>query len=407
MAEAISLYFQNRVRICGELLQGHVQLNVPLALEDGIQAVRVKLRGSIYVEITESTTHTANGSTHSSSDTQRRRIEVLRADASLWTRDGPQMGALNLPFQFLLPLNLPPSFHCSVVDRKGVVSYAIEVVADRPGIFKRNRRIASIFSLVPAATPQDLAFQHSLLQGWSGDWKAVVYEDRIRRGIWGDYSVVKTKLVMPALAAFPMSTPFPFRIHITTETKPMKHSDGPEDKGKALFPAPPLNFSQLKLTLIRNVHFRTFNRNAHAMETVLLLGGTGDSPQSATHLTEADPPEWIPSNSDKSKGIWRRTVHMQSTMCLSIPPAFNTEILSWDYALRFRVPFPGIGNDVESTSAIWIVPGFACPQMQPFSRGSDSALTYADIPPPGPAPNLDLPPAYWAGEHHDWDDKKS
>ncbi|KAJ7871521.1 hypothetical protein B0H14DRAFT_218794 [Mycena olivaceomarginata] len=402
--QAILLHLQNRVRIAGELLQGHVELNVPLALEDGIQAVRVKLRGSIYVEITERSSSTdSNGHSHRTSDTQRRRIEVLRADATLWTDDGPQTGILNLPFQFFLPVDLPPSFHCSVLDRKGVISYAIEVVADRPGIFKRNRRIASVFPVVPPAAPQDVAIQQFLLQGWSGEWKAVVHEDRIRRGIWGDYSVVKTKLVMPALAAFPMSTPFTFRIHVTTETKPLKHTDGPEEK---LFPAPPLNFSQIKFAMIRNVYFRTASRRNYTTETVFVLGGTGDSPQSATRLLEADPPEWIPSNKDKGKGIWRRTVHMQSTMSLSVPPGFNSECLSWDYALRLGVPFPGIGNDIESISAVTIVPGFACPQIQPFSRGPDFALTYADIPPPGPAPSLDLPPAYWAGEHHDWDDKK-
>ncbi|KAJ7763090.1 hypothetical protein B0H14DRAFT_2633848 [Mycena olivaceomarginata] len=132
------------------------------------------------------------------------------------------------------------------------------------------------------------------------------------------------------------------------------------------------------------------------------------STQSVTRLLErlADPPEWIPSNEDKGKGIWRRTVHMQSMTSLSVPPAFTSEILSWDYGLRLRVPFPGIGNDIESTSAVTIVPGFACAQIQPFSRGPDSVLTYADIPPPGPAPSLDLPPTYWAGNDHDWDDKK-
>ncbi|KAJ7684747.1 hypothetical protein DFH06DRAFT_17571 [Mycena polygramma] len=241
--QAITLYLPNRVRICGELLQGHVELNVPLALADGIQTVRVKLRGSEYVEITESRRSGVGNNSHSTSDTQRTRIEVLRADASLWTQGGPQTGVLNLPFQFYLPDNLPPSFHCSVLNRKGIVSYAVEVVADRPGIFKMNRRITNLFSLVPAAAPQDIVFQQSLFQGWSGEWKAVVHEDRIRRGIWGEYSIVKTKLVMPALAAFPMSTVFPFRIHIVTETKPVKKTDGPEEKNKPLFPAPPLNFS--------------------------------------------------------------------------------------------------------------------------------------------------------------------
>ncbi|KAJ7763089.1 hypothetical protein B0H14DRAFT_2300771, partial [Mycena olivaceomarginata] len=96
----ISLHLQNRARIAGEFLQGHVELNVSLALKDGIQAVRVKLRGSTYI---------SNGKSESS--TERRRIEVLRADATLWTDGGPQTGILSLPFQFSLPVDLPPSFH--------------------------------------------------------------------------------------------------------------------------------------------------------------------------------------------------------------------------------------------------------------------------------------------------------
>ncbi|KAJ6595548.1 hypothetical protein DFH09DRAFT_1024301 [Mycena vulgaris] len=405
MAEAITLHFQNHARISGSVLQGHVELNIPLALQDEIEHVRVKLRGSIYVEIRESSTAaTAHGGTTISS-TDDRRIEVLRADAPLWTqRGGPETGILNLPFQFHLPVHLPPSFHCSVLNRKAGISYAIEVVADRPGIFKFNRRIASVFPIVPPASPQDLVFQQSLLNGWSGEWKAVVHEDKIRRGIWGDYSIVRTKLMMPALVAFPMSTVFPFRIHITTETKPVKHADGPEDDDKPLFPAPPMNLSQLQLTLIRNVHLRTANRRAHVSETVFLVGETGESPRSETLLMEADPPEWIPG--EKDKGIWRRTVHMQSTVCLPVPPTFNSEILCWDYAFRLCVPFPGIGNDVQAESAIWIVPGFACPPPQSSIHGPGSTLAYADIPPSGPALDLDLPPAYWAGEHHDWDDKK-
>lgn len=134
---------------------------------------------------------------------------------------------------------------------------------------------------------------------------------------------------MPALAAFPMSTVFPFRIHITTETKPMKHTDGPEEKNKPLFPAPPMNLSQLQLSVIRNVHFRAGARHSQTTETVLILGKTGDHPTSSTLLMEADPPEWIQSQNN-DKGIWRRTVHMKSTMCFSVPPIFNTEILSWD-----------------------------------------------------------------------------
>ncbi|KAK7023860.1 arrestin-N domain-containing protein [Favolaschia claudopus] len=405
--QAVSLVFENRVRICGEFIQGHVELNVPLALEDDIEAVRVKLRGSIYVEITEHRSSTdSHGRHRSSTDTQRRRTEVLRADASLWTPGGSQNGQLILPFQFHLPPNLPPSFHCTMTDGKGIISYGIEVVADRPGIFKRNRRIASVFSVVPAANPQDLATQHLLLQGWSGQWQSIDYEQRMRRGLWGEYSHVKTKLVYPGLAAFPMSTPLPFQIHITIDTKPMKRTDSPFEDGKPLFPVPPSNFSELSLTLIRNVHLHAYTRRKNKSEMVLYLGGTGEATHSSSHSLDMDPPEWIPVDGDKGKGIWRRTVHMQSTLCLSVPPTHTSQYISWDYALQLSVPFKGIGNDVDTSSPIWIVPAFACPPSQPFSTGHNPELTYADVPPPFPVPSLDLPPAYYEGEHHGWEDEK-
>ncbi|KAJ7347738.1 hypothetical protein DFH08DRAFT_1000951 [Mycena albidolilacea] len=280
LPQAISLHLQNRVRIASEFLQGHVELNVSLALENGIQA-----------------------------------------------------------------------FHCSALHLEGSISYALEVVVDRPG-----------------------------------EWKAVIREDRIRRKIWGDYSIAKTKPVMPALAAFPMSTPVPFRIHVTTETKPMKHTDGPEHE---LFPAPPLNFSQLKFTLIRNVYFRTSTRKKHHLD---VLGETDRSPQSVTRLLEADPPEWNPSNEDKSKGIWRRT----KSKFVALWPAAPC-VVSWD---RYYVLLALVS--VGRHDRAWV----CVPQIQPFSRGPNLALTYADIPPPGPTPSLDLPRAYWAGKDHDWDHKK-
>lgn len=45
--EALTLFFSDYVRVAGEVLQGRVDVNVPMALEDKIENVRVKLRGSI------------------------------------------------------------------------------------------------------------------------------------------------------------------------------------------------------------------------------------------------------------------------------------------------------------------------------------------------------------------------
>ncbi|KAJ6539106.1 hypothetical protein B0H19DRAFT_1269459 [Mycena capillaripes] len=233
VTQAISLHLQDRVRICGELLQSHVGLNVPLALTDGVQAVRVKLRGSINVAITESESKAnADRSRTSTSDTQRRHIGVLRADAAPASSSSPS------------------------------------------SFFYRSISLLGSTARCPAMPSK---------------WSPTVLES--------------------------------------------------------------LNAIDESL------------KNAHSMETVLLLGETGYSPGSATHLMEADPPEWIPSNSRKDNGIWRRTFRMQSTMFLSV--LFTSS--SWDYAVRLYIPFPGINNNIESLSPVWVVPGFACPPPEPFS----------------------------------------
>jgi hypothetical protein len=45
--QPITLNFQNVVRVAGETIEGHVDLNVALAQEDHIEQLRIKLRGSI------------------------------------------------------------------------------------------------------------------------------------------------------------------------------------------------------------------------------------------------------------------------------------------------------------------------------------------------------------------------
>jgi hypothetical protein len=45
--EAITLHFQNVVRVAGETIAGRVDLNVALAQEHRIEQLRIKFRGSI------------------------------------------------------------------------------------------------------------------------------------------------------------------------------------------------------------------------------------------------------------------------------------------------------------------------------------------------------------------------
>jgi hypothetical protein len=53
----------------------------------------------------------------------------------------------------------------------------------------------------------------------------------------------------------------------------MKHTE------HELFPAPPLNFSQLKFTLIHNVYFRTSTRKSTIWRLLLFLAIQTDLPK--------------------------------------------------------------------------------------------------------------------------------
>jgi hypothetical protein len=45
---AISLMFDGRMRVAGEVLAGEVHLNFPILMKDKVEEVHIKLRGSVY-----------------------------------------------------------------------------------------------------------------------------------------------------------------------------------------------------------------------------------------------------------------------------------------------------------------------------------------------------------------------
>ncbi|KAJ7185442.1 hypothetical protein C8R46DRAFT_379429 [Mycena filopes] len=251
--------------------------------------------------------------------------------------------------------------------------------------------------------------KESLRQGWDGAWTNIAREDKIRQGLWGDYSRVSASLTLPDLSSFPIATPIPYSFHVTTETKMLDRSDRPQDKhAKPLFPAPPTHSANLKQTLSRRTEIRVRKRTENVRETFDLQGIRHKADTWNARGVEAvvDEPEWIPKD-DKGRGFWRRTVHFSSTLALPFAPTFKTEILDWAYSLHFVVPFPGIGNDLKLQLPIHLGPGSACPPP-PIGAPGSSSLTYADVLPAGPPPMVDLPPAYWSGDAHDWDeDEKS
>ncbi|KAJ6582152.1 hypothetical protein B0H19DRAFT_1252283 [Mycena capillaripes] len=399
----VTLHFEDITRVAGETIHGRVELNVALAQEDNLEHLRIKFRGTIHTKIT-----TSNGST----DVDHYATVVLvHTNLPLWDQGAayPEPGShvLSFPFQFQFAENLPPSFHCWGYHRHANISYSLEVVGDRTRFFRLNRRIRRLISVVPAASQEHLLAKEALRQGWNGPWRDITHEEKLRRGIWGDYSHARVRLMIPAQDSFPIATDIPFSFHIETDTKPMHISDSPVDKhGKPLFPAPPDLSSDVKLLLHRRAEIRVRQRTRHVEDIYTLEGSLGDAKRVAAVRQVIDEPEWIPTPGVKDKkghGIWRRAVHFESAVAISYAPTTNTETLDWKYNLRFVVPFPGMLNDLQLDVPIHLDPGSPCPPPPVGTPGS-SNMTYADVLPAGPPPvMLDLPPSYWAGDHHAWD----
>ncbi|KAF8146959.1 hypothetical protein K438DRAFT_1868348 [Mycena galopus ATCC 62051] len=415
--QPITLHFQNLVRVAGEAIEGRVDLHVPLAHKDGIEQLQIEMRGVIKTRIRQSTGQAVI--------VHKQTVPLFSSSQTLWTSNSEQISSdvVSCPFRFTLPENLPPSFcYTKLSHPDATIRYSLEVVADRPGILKRNSHIRRVFLVMPAASESQVLARESLRQGWAGPWKVATQSSKIRQEIWGDYSHAHATVSLPDLASFPIVIPIPYTLQIVTETKPLNRSDRPEDKhGKPLFPAPPTHSSEVQQVLHRKTEYAVRDKllphEKSGQDTFDLRKSQSlaDNTESSTlfrrtHAAHAQPmepaevhaivdePEWIQKD-EKGRGIWRRSVRFTSTLTFPFAPSFNTETLHWGYTLKFTIPFPGMGNDLELEVPIHLGPSSACPPPT-------GALSYADIPPAGPPSMLDFPPDYWESNNPDWDDEK-
>ncbi|KAJ7125251.1 hypothetical protein C8R44DRAFT_782703 [Mycena epipterygia] len=401
MAEALTLHFADFVRVAGETLQGHVDVDIPKALEDKIENVRIKLRGSIVTQLTEAEHHAGVEGTDKETHYQRQTVELLRVDQTIWEQFNIPQGAqvLACPFQLQLPETLPPSFHHAHFNRKVAISYSLEVVGTRHGLFHGNRRIRKIFSVVPAASGPELDASATLRQGWGGPWKPVANNREIRHGLFGDHSQAKIEIVLPDLPSFPMGAGIPFSFHVLTQTKPVHRSDLEHKHGK-LFPAPPASPTEVEVVLYRRGQMHVHRKSESIEEKFELKGSLGDEASAAGVRTTFDEPEWTESPGHKDKGIWKRAVHFEGKLSIPFPPTFKAETAEWQYMLHFKVDFPGIGNHLELEFPVHINSGVACPPLPAAGYQVNAPDAYSL--PVGPPPMLNLPPAYWNGDDHEW-----
>ncbi|KAH6916672.1 hypothetical protein BKA70DRAFT_1250246 [Coprinopsis sp. MPI-PUGE-AT-0042] len=357
---AVKLLFDSRTYVAGERIFGVVELDFRKTIEDKIEQVRVKLRGTASTRITRSRGQ--------STVTYRSSLPLARGDMILWTQGTyPPAGEhiMQLPFEFQIPRDSPGSFHSDRYRRSATISYGIEVVADRPGIFR---------------------FKPS-----------VERSSEIRKRFWGEYSRVQAQFQYPALNSFPVGIRIPISIIVTTTTKTMKKSETPADAfspnpDKPLFPPPPQGPEGVRLLLDALVHIKARGRHESMEDHLPSSSGLGAPNTNSRHVrvTPSDP-VWLPEVEKGEEGKWKREVRFDTTMLLTCPPTFDLDIIKCSYELNVEITFPGLGNNLEFQIPIRLNSGFG-----PFDPNA---------PPP---PALDLPPSYFTGEHHDWDgDEKS
>ncbi|KAJ7017581.1 hypothetical protein C8F04DRAFT_1333056, partial [Mycena alexandri] len=395
----VTLHFQDITRVAGETIQGHVELNVALAQGDSLEQLRIKFKGTIHSIVAQ--TGKAAIAYHST-------IMLFHTKLPLWSRGAafpePGTDTLVFPFEFTLPKKLPPAFHCSATSRSATIGYSLEVVGERAGFYRTSRRIRRLISVVPAASQSQLLAKETLTRGWNGPWREITLEEKVRQGLWwvDRNGNIFLQLTVPDMSSYPIATAIPFKFRVQTETKPMRASDHSVDEpGKRLFPAPPAMSSDVKLILRRRAEIRIPPRTHHVEDEYPLEGSLGDVKRVAAVHQIVEEPEWIPmpgEKDEKGRGVWRRAINFEFTISIPYAPTCSTKILDWHYILRFIVPFPGLGNNLELEVPIHLDPGLACPPP-PIGIAGSSTLTYADVLPAGPPPPmLDLPPAYWAGD---------
>ncbi|KAI0328194.1 hypothetical protein GY45DRAFT_1326605 [Cubamyces sp. BRFM 1775] len=399
---AISIHLPRSVFVSGCAIEGEVELDFRQLREDSIQEVQLMLQGAARTILTTDTT------------TCTEDIPLVRDDTVVWTQGStypaPGEGTLRIPFHFQLPPDLPPSYR----DQKpawsegGAIRYSLIAVGARAGALNQNRRVR-----VPLAVVQRDVVGAALRRKFSAaandaeiPWKVGRAEEKIRRGLWGDYAVVQAELRIPDVGVCPLFVPVPFVIDIKTISPPLSRAKAeayPPDK--PVFPPVPLSYQMLEFKLQQMVRVRAQYFKQRTPKDFVF--------NDATMVIDEDVPQrrWVPLGAEgmdekkgdpgDARGTWVQQATFRSTFRLDCPHTFNVDNIRCEYTLELKVPFPGLGNTINVSMPIIITSGLDAPVLRDElaeAPGSDpSQASRRNI--------LDLPPAYWDGTK-ECDDEK-
>ncbi|TCD61739.1 hypothetical protein EIP91_007988 [Steccherinum ochraceum] len=376
----------------GQIISGEAELHFPQVVQDELEEVHVKLRGTVHTRISRQI---------GNQRVVRREFQVIIAEnSSLWTRSSTYPPAddaiLRIPFKFTLPTNAPSSCSYDSFGRSGQVGYFIELVGVRSGMLARNRRARIPIPVVPL----DLEGDRIAVALRSPEPQFALYvstvEKNIRRGFFGERAHTRMEISFPNTHMYPLFTPIPYTLRVTTISKPMKKDEADRKPNKPIFPSPPTKPTDVQFHLVRQIWLKAQWFTATGEESVTALGGM----QTVASAVESGQPvdvqvrdrDWIPSETDKNTGTWLQETTFSSAFVLTCPPTFSMELIRLKYALQFTVPFPGVGNNLSASIPIQVSSGLSSAPPS-YVPGTSS------VPPPA----LDLPPAYW-GSADSWDD---
>ena len=122
---------------------------------------------------------------------------LIHSNLSVWSHGSeypaPGSDLLRLPFCFRLPDTLPPSFQYQGFQKSASVLYSVTAVGVRPGTFQMNRRIRTPLVILPM---DQLGMQVRRTLP-SASFRMVYAEEKMRRGLWGDYATARVEVRLP------------------------------------------------------------------------------------------------------------------------------------------------------------------------------------------------------------------
>ncbi|KAI0833297.1 hypothetical protein BC628DRAFT_1343025 [Trametes gibbosa] len=370
---AITLDLPPTLYVSGAPVEGELELDYDRLFADDIDRITIGLEGSIFTK------------NRMGKEVDSFKVDVndfLRKTITLWTRarSSPPQGdhILRLPFSIALPDDAPPAFGFETYMNNAFVRYAIEVTGTRTGTFAVDRTIR-VPIVVVAPDPLGAALRSELKLGWQGDWGRITAEEKMRKMPWGDYSTAKMELLVPHLDVFPLFTPVPYSIIITTTSAPMKRKGGAPPP-KDIFPPVPRSASEIDFDLRRFVDLQTpyFPSNPEEHVTDIISKAHTPSPPVEVEITDY---MWIPDEGKEDKGCWMQEATFSSSMILRYTPSFLTEEIKTKYMLQLKVDFPGLGNTLRVELPIQIGSG-----VETSTLVDERALSPMMI---------DLPSTYW------------